>query len=152
VLFRSYGNNITYQNENVYYGSQPVDTTSAYYNEAQTLAQSVPVTEAEISDKDGWKPLGVFSMVQGEQTNTTEMFQLAVNKKGAIKGSYYNPLTNESKPIAGAVDKKNMRACWTVGKDKNVVFDTGLANLLQPQSQLLVHYGKIKRNNGLWCV
>ena len=139
-----YGNNITYQNENVYYGSQPVDTTAAYYNQAQTLAQSIPVTDTEASDKDGWKPLGVFSMVQGEQTNTTTMFQIAVNKKGALKGSYYNPLTGETQSLTGAVDKKSMRVSWIVGNDKNVVYDSGLANLLQPQSQLLVHYGKDK--------
>ena len=140
----AYGNNITYQNGNVYYGSQPLETTAAYYGQAQNLSQSIPVFSTEINNKNKWKPLGVFSMVQGEQTNTNTMFQLAVNKNGAIKGSYYNPLTGETKAVKGAVDKKNMRASWIVGDDKDVVYDTGLNNLLQAQSQMLVHYGKDK--------
>ena len=140
----AYGNNITYQNDNVYYGSQPEATTAAYYTQAQTLAQSVPITEEETKEESNWKPLGVFSMVQGQQQNTTTMFQLAVNKNGAIKGTYYNPLTSETKPVTGAVDKKKGRASWIIAGDKNVVYDTGLYNLLQKQSQMLVHYGKDK--------
>jgi hypothetical protein len=135
-----YGNNITYQNDNVYYGSAPAESAANYYSQAQTLAQSVPVSKEEESTKSDWKTLGVFSMVQGDQTNTTSMFQLAVDKKGAIKGSYYNPLTGESKAVKGAVDKKNMRASWIVGDNKAVVYDTGLNNLMQEQSQMLVHY------------
>jgi hypothetical protein len=72
------------------------------------------------------------------------MFQLAVNKKGAIKGTYYNALTNETKPVQGAVDKKTMRAAWIVGDNKDVVYDTGVSNLLKPQSPLLLHIGKDK--------
>jgi hypothetical protein len=141
-----YGNNITYQNDSVYYGSQPAASTDAYYSQAQTLSQSVPTSPAENSvaakQSSNWKPLGVFSLVQGEQSSTTMMFQLAVDKRGTIKGNYYNALTGDQKPLSGAVDKKTMRACWTVGGNKEVVYDTGLANLLQPQGSLLIHYGK----------
>lgn len=141
-----YGNNITYQGDSVYYGSQNAGSAESYYNEAQTLAASAPVTAVNPSNlqKRDWKPLGVFSLVQGGQKNTTTMFQLAVNKKGAIRGTYYNPLTQEVKPVTGAVDKKRGRAAWIVGGDKTVVYDTGLANLLKQQSPLLVHYGKDK--------
>ena len=141
-----YGNNITYQNDTVYYGTKPMESTTAYYQQAQNLAQSVPVAPAKLNRslaKD-WKPLGVYSLVQGGQSNTNMMFQIAVNKKGAIKGNYYNALTDETKPISGAIDKKNMRAAWTVGGNKNVVYDTGLANLLKKQSSVLVHLGKEK--------
>jgi hypothetical protein len=142
-----YGNSITYQNDNVYYGSQQIEPAATYYDQAQTLANSVPVpnsssnvlTKAQAKD---WKPLGVFSLTQGTETNTTTMFQLAINKKGAIRGNYYNTLTQEVKPVKGSVDKKIMRAAWTVGGNKNVVYDTGMANLLQPQSTVLVHMGK----------
>jgi hypothetical protein len=142
-----YGNSITYQNDNVYYGTQQIEPAATYYDQAQTLAQSVPVpnskttilTESQAKD---WKPLGVFSLTQGSETNTTTMFQLAVNKKGAIRGNYYNTLTQEVKPVKGSIDKKIMRAAWTVGGNKNVVYDTGVANLLQPQSTVLVHLAK----------
>jgi hypothetical protein len=141
-----YGNNITYQNDTVYYGSQPMESSVAYYQQAQTLAQSVPISaepKSKSSAKD-WKPLGVYSLVQGGQSNTNMMFQLAVNKKGAIKGNYYNTLTDETKPVSGAVDKKNMRAAWIVGNNKNVVYDSGLSNLLKEQSPVLVHLSKEK--------
>jgi hypothetical protein len=143
-----YGNNITYQNDTVYYGSQPVESSETYYNQAETIAQSVPTTSADNVHTEAlgknWKPLGVFSLVQGGQTSTTVMFQLAVNKAGAIKGNYYNALTGETKPVSGAVDKKGMRAAWFVGENKKVVYDTGVANLLQEQSTVLVHFGKDK--------
>lgn len=139
-----YGNNITYQNDEVYYGSQPTATASNYYAQAQSLAESYPATapaptKATASD---WKPLGVYSLTQGTQSNTTIMFQLAVNKAGTIRGNYYNALTQETKTVHGAVDKKDMRASWVVGNNNTVVYDTGLANLLKAQSTCLVHLSK----------
>ena len=80
-------------------------------------------------------------MTLGHQADSSIMFQLAVDKKGTIRGNYYNALTQETKPVSGAVDKKNMRAAWTVQGSKGVVYDSGLSNLLHAQSPLLVHYG-----------
>lgn len=144
--YYDYGDNISYANDDVYYGSQPVESAQAYYSQAQTLAQSLPASFPTTGQqqKKEWKPLGVYSLVQGQQTNSTTMFQLAVNKKGAIKGTYYNALTSETQPVQGAVDKKNMRAAWTVGTNKDVVYDTGVSNLLKAQSPLLLHLGKDK--------
>lgn len=158
-----YGNNITYQGDTVYYGNQPSDTAANYYTQAQTIAQSMPIpatvpskaaanskgtatpavlAAAESKDSKDWKSLGVFSLTQGDQTDSTMMFQLAVNKKGAVRGNYYNALTKECKTVSGAVDKKNMRLAFEVSGNKSVVYDTGLANLLQPQSPILVHFSK----------
>ena len=33
-------------------------------------------------------------------------------------------------------------AAWTVGDNKNTVFETGLVNLTKDQAPVLVHYGK----------
>ena len=154
-----YGDNITYQGDTVYYGTQPSDTAANYYTQAQTIAQSMPVpaapaavanktatpavlAAAESKDSKDWKSLGVFSLTQGDQTNSTMLFQLAVNKKGAVRGNYYNALTKECKTISGAVDKKNMRLAFEVDGNKTVVYDTGLANLMRPQSPILVHFSK----------
>lgn len=155
-----YGNNITYQGDTVYYGNQPSETAANYYTQAQIIAQSMPIapaqaaaangktavpaalTAAESKDAKDWKSLGVFSLTQGDQTNSTMMFQLAVNKKGAIRGNYYNALTKECKVVSGAVDKKNMRVAFEVEGNKTVIYDTGLANLMQPQSPILVHFSK----------
>jgi hypothetical protein len=139
-----YGNNITYQNNEVYYGNQPTMSAANYYSQAENLADTVPVTAPAPtkSTESDWKPLGVYSLTQGTETNTTVMFQLAVNKAGTIRGNYYNALTQETKPVHGAVDKKDMRASWKVGNNSSVVYDTGLANLLKPQSTCLVHLNK----------
>lgn len=159
-----YGNNITYQDDTVYYGSQPAASASDYYEQALQLAQSVPPTTVPSAAPSGgnskaaatlaakpvaaggsakdWKPLGVYSLTQGDQTDSAILFQLAVDKKGTIRGNYYNALTQETKPVSGAVDKKNMRAAWTVAGSKGVVYDSGISNLLHAQSPLLVHYGK----------
>ncbi len=139
-----YGNNITYQNNQVYYGSQPTASADTYYAQAQSLAETTSAaapTPTKATQGD-WKPLGVYSLTQGSQSNTTVMFQLAVNKAGTIRGNYYNALTQETKPVHGAVDKKDMRASWVVGSNNTVVYDTGLANLLKAQSTCLVHLSK----------
>lgn len=138
-----YGNTITYQNDNVYYGTQPIGSATAYYSQAQALAETKDTSSNKSKKSSGeWKPLGVFSLAQAGQTDTTSVFQLAVNKSGIIRGNYDNLLTNEVQPVHGAVDKKSMRAAWTVGNDKKVVYDTGLANLLEKQSSILVHFDK----------
>jgi len=154
-----YGNNITYEGDTVYYGSQPAASASDYYDQAVELAESAPaqavptsatqVAEQPAQQKKDWKPFGVFSLVQPGQTNSTTLFQIAVNKNGAIRGNYYNMLTDDVKPISGAVDKKTMRACWAVSGNKSVVYDTGVSNLLKPQSPILVHFAKEKTQEWL---
>ncbi len=88
------------------------------------------------------KSLGVYALVSGDQTNGSQLFQIAVDKKGIIRGTYFNEVTNETKPINGAVDMKNLRACFTIAGNKNVVYDTALGNLLKNSSPVLVHYSK----------
>lgn len=142
-----YGNNITYQNNNVYYGTQQTATAEQYYDQADQLAESappMPPPSDPSQQESNWKPLGVFSLVQSGQTDSTMLMQLAVDKSGTIRGNYYNTLTDAEKPISGAVDKKTMRAAWTVSGDKNVVYDTGVSNLLKPQSPILIHFDKNK--------
>jgi hypothetical protein len=142
-----YGNNITYQGDQVYYGSQPEASTVQYYQQAQQLADSAPTIPTTIVKgltqvTGDWKPLGVFSLTQAGESNTNTIFQLAVNKAGVVSGNYYNTLNDQSTPIKGKVDKKSMRVAFTVGKNKDVVYDTGLGNLLEAQSPILVHLNK----------
>jgi len=124
-------------------------STVQYYQQAQQLADSAPTIPTVVADgktkvTGDWKPLGVFALTQSSEGTPNTIFQLAVNKAGVISGNYYNTLNDESTPIKGKVDKKNMRAAWTVGKNKAVVYDTGLANLLEAQSTILVHLSKDK--------
>ncbi len=134
-----YGNNITYQGDEVYYGAQPAATADEYYQQASTLAESAPAADPKSAD---WMPLGVFSLVQGDQTDSASMFQLALNKSGAIAGNYYSPLTEMTLPVHGAVDKKSQRAAWTVGDNKTTVYDAGIGSLTKDEAPVLIHFGK----------
>ena len=60
--YYDYGNNVSYQGNQVYYGNQPVATADQYYQQAATLAQSQPLPDPKSGD---WMPLGVFGLVQG---------------------------------------------------------------------------------------
>ena len=113
--YSRYGENVTYQDNQVYYGNQPIATAEQYYQQASALAQSVPAADAAA---DAWMPLGVFALVRKEQTDPQFVMQLAVNKSGAIAGNYSDMIGGTNVAIQGAVDKKTQRAAWTVGKNK----------------------------------
>ena len=44
--------------------------------------------------------------------------------------------------MTGKVGRKSQRAVWTIGKRKDTVYETGIANLSGQQTTLLVHFGK----------
>jgi hypothetical protein len=48
-----YGNNITYQGDTVYYGSQPSETAADYYTQAQIIANSMPIAPAQAPAANG---------------------------------------------------------------------------------------------------
>ena len=53
-----YGDNITYDGDNVYYNSQPAGTAGQYYQEASNLAATTASPSSENSGD--WLPLGIF--------------------------------------------------------------------------------------------
>lgn len=137
-----YGSTIVYEGDQVYDQGQPVATAQEYAQQAADLAtQGRQVRTAEA---DNWIPLGVFGLVQGQETNANTVFQLAVNKDGVLRGNYYDALTEITLPVTGSVDKKTQRAAWTVGDRNDTVYETGVANLTRPETQVLIHFGKDK--------
>src|SRR3984885_15279000 len=81
----NYGEYITYNNNEVYYGSQPAGTAEQYYQEASTLADTAapaPAAAAPAGGNPQWLPLGIFGLVQGAGDTPTLTFQLAVDKQG----------------------------------------------------------------------
>ena len=137
----NYGTDITYQGDQVCYGGQPVATADQYYQQASTLAQTAPTPDPNSGE---WLPLGVFALVQGDQTDPHYVMQLAVNKSGALAGNYSDLMSGTNVPIHGAVDKKTQRVAWTVGANVQTVGETGLHNLTQDESPALIHIGKDK--------
>jgi len=87
-------------------------------------------------------PLGVFAVTTKEEETEPSMYmQLAVSKDGIISGTYYNSATDSGQPIQGAVDPETQRAAWTIGDNKTTVVETGVYNLTQDETPILVHFG-----------
>ncbi len=141
----NYGSNITYQDNQVYCGDQAVATAGEYYQQAAALAQSAPATDPNAD----WIPLGVFALVQKEQSDPHYVMQLAVNKSGALAGNYSDLLSGTNLPIQGSVDKKTQRVAWTIGNNKTTVGEAGLYNLTQDEAPVLIHIGKDKTQQWL---
>lgn len=134
-----FGNTIVYQDNNVYVGGVDAGTPEQYAQQATNIAAQGQTAQAPASDD--WKPLGVFALVQGSEKTSNNIFQLAVNKAGVIRGNYYDGLTDTTTEVYGSVDKTTQRAAWTIGKKQDRVFDAGIYNLTQPECPCLLHIG-----------
>jgi hypothetical protein len=137
-VYYDYGNTIVYEGDTVYNGTEVVGSAEEYYTEASTIASA---GEMKVAEDEQWTSLGVWAMVKGDQTESTNIIQLAVNKKGVIRGNHYNATTEATQPLQGSVDQKTQRAAWTIGDNSNVVSETGIANLTQEETEMLIHYG-----------
>jgi hypothetical protein len=134
-----YGTNVTYDDNQVYYGDQPVATADQFYQQASDIASGAPNASP---DEGEWKPLGVFGLVQGEQASASAVYQLATNKQGAIGGNFSDMLTGSTLVVHGSVDKQTQRAAWTAGDNKTTVYEAGISNLTKDELPVLVHFGK----------
>ena len=81
-------------------------------------------------------------MVKGDETTSNDIFQLAINKDGVIRGNYYNAVSDSVTPVFGSLDKKSQRIAWTIGDKKEPVYETGLYNLTEQETAMLVHFSK----------
>ena len=139
-MYYDYGNDIPYQNNNVYVGGQDVGTSEQYYDQAANLASTGTAADAP-ADGD-WLPLGVFALTKQGETKSDVSIQLAVNKQGIIRGNYTDTATNQTQPVHGSVDKSTQRVAFTVGDNKTTVIETGIYNLTKDESPALLHFGK----------
>jgi hypothetical protein len=139
-VYYDYGSNVVYEGDNVYVNGDPVATVEQYAQQAVAIADTG--RQAPATKEEEWMSLGVFAMVQGEQTTSNDLFQLAVNKAGTIRGNYYNALSDTTLPVYGKVDKKTQRAAWTIGDRTDTTYEVGVANLTKAETTMLVHFGK----------
>ena len=101
------------------------------------------------SQAGDWMPLGVFALVQKDESDPHYVVQMAVNKSGVVGGNYTDRVSETTVPIQGAVDMKNQRVAWTVGNNKRTVAETGLYNLTQDEAPVLIHMGNDKTQQWL---
>lgn len=139
-IYYNYGDNVTYQDGYVYYGDQMTATEEDYAQQAEDIADKG--SEAQTDENEKWMALGVFAMVQGDETTSNDIFQIAINKEGILRGNYYNAISDSATPVSGSLDRKSQRVAWTIGDAKEVTYETGLYNLTQDETTLLVHYDK----------
>lgn len=170
-MYYNYGSNVAYTDGTVYVDQQPVANADSYIAQAMSLAQagidalntvaqtnaaaaaavtSQPSAAPPAYTGPEWMPLGVFALSPDEKTEPTMFLQLAVSKDGVIGGTYENTATNQSKNVAGKVDKASQRAAWGVTDgNQEMVMEAGIFNLTQPQTPVLVHWGKDKTQTWL---
>lgn len=139
-VYYEYGDTVVIQGDTVYMDGNPVESAASYVQQATDFAAAGAA--AKVESKDDFEPLGVFAMVQEGEEKSTNIFQLAVNKDGVIRGNYYNALTDTTEPVVGSAHKQTRRAAWTVGDRKSPVYEAGIANLTKDETTAVVHYAK----------
>ncbi len=141
-VYYDYGNTIVYQDNNVYVNGENQATAEQYTLQATAIADSGRDVQPPASAQ--WQALGVFALVQGDEKTSNNIFQLAVDESGTIRGNYCDAIMDTTTPVYGSVDKKTQRAAWTAGDNKQTVFETGVYNLTKDETPILVHMGKKK--------
>lgn len=122
-----------YNESVVYVDGEPAPTSS---EEADQLSQ--PNTKPQ--SNEAWMPLGVYALVQGNNTQPQMLMQLSVSKSGNIAGSYYNIISDNSQAISGSIDKQTQQVAWSVGDSQKVIFETDLNSLTQPETPVVLRY------------
>ncbi len=139
-ILYDYGSTVVIENNYVYSNGAPVASAEQYASQAEQFVDRG--RQAKPADDEEWQPLGVFGMIQGEEKTAQQIFQLATNKAGIVRGNYYDAIADNTLPVYGSVDAKTQRVAWSIGEKKSIVFEAGLQNLTQEQTTVLVHYGK----------
>ena len=76
-----------------------------------------------------------------DETEPATVIQLAVSKEGIVSGTLYNRESDTARSIQGQVDKETQRVAFRIADSDNIVMETGLYNLTQEESPVMVHYG-----------
>jgi hypothetical protein len=134
-----YGGNVVVQPTAVYVNGDAAGAPQQYADQASQLAASGSSAQPAADSK--WLPLGVFAIVEGDATTSDDIFQIAVNPQGILRGNYHNVRNDQIEKLSGSVDKATQRAAWTIGGDQLPVYEAGVANLTKDATPILVHTG-----------
>ena len=138
------GGNVYYDNDTVYVNNEATCSSEEYYDQAATIASSVPEISDAQAEQVEWMSLGVFALTQEGVDTTNQLLQLAVSKEGIIAGTLFNETTGSERPVEGMVDQASQRAAWSFadGKNTDVVMETSIYSLTENEATALVHFGK----------
>jgi hypothetical protein len=140
-IYYDYGNSVVYQDDGVYVDGVDQGTPAEYYNQAQTLATDGAQANVTTDNGDNWMPLGVFLLTKSGQKDSHDVFQLAINKQGIIRGNFQDSANGKTEAVQGSADLKTQRVAFTVADKPNTVIETGLYNLTKDEAPALVHLG-----------
>ena len=76
-----------------------------------------------------WMPLGVFSLMVGPGDANTRMLDLAVDRFGHIRGSYYDMISGASYNVAGITDQRTQYAQWSLESNRQLTFFTPIGEI-----------------------
>lgn len=134
-----YGSTVVINDNSVYVNGQVDTTATEYATQAAAIANAGRAVQPPQTDE--WQPLGVFGLIQPEDTVAQRIFQLAVNAQGVLRGNYYDAVADSTTPVYGSIDQQSQRVAWSIGDKKDIVFESGLNNLTKDESTVLIHYG-----------
>ena len=140
-----YGVNVFYEGDTVYVDDQPL--AAEQYDKpireaaANTKQPPPPLPPLDPNQPSEWMPLGVFALAQEERGDPVMFFQLSINQQGSISGAFQSTITNDTRPVAGQLDKASQLAAWRIGDNTDTIFETTLGNLTQDVSPIAVHFG-----------
>jgi len=127
-------------------GEETVQTAAAEAGVGADGLQSVLVLPAghanqtaKQADSD-WLSLGAFAILAPGSDQPHDYQQLAVDRSGAIKGTFYDPVSDTTQPIAGTVDRSTLVASWTVGAGGSR-FSAAVRDLTTPPRTVAVSAG-----------
>jgi hypothetical protein len=148
-----YGVNVVYEGDTVYVDNQPFPAEQ-YDKPILEAAANVkqpppPLPPSDPNQSTEWMPLGVFALAQEDRGDPVMFFQLSINKQGIISGAFQSTITNETRPVAGQVEKTSQRAAWRIGDNTETIFETTLGNLTQDVSPIAVHFGNSRTQTWL---
>lgn len=111
--------------------------TTASASASATAAASAPPADLE------WLPLGVFAVAPRGIEQAHIYQQLAVSRKGELKGNSYDAVSDAVQPLTGTIDRETRKASWKVGT--GATFETTLDALLEPPSTVAMKTGTISQ-------
>jgi hypothetical protein len=148
-----YGANVVYEGDTVYVDNQalPAEQYDKPIVEAATNVKQPPppLPPSDPNQPTEWMPLGVFALAPEETGDPIMFFQISINREGTISGAFQSTITNDTRPIAGKVEKNSQRAAWRIGDNTETIFETTLGNLTQDVSPIAVHFGNSRTQTWL---
>jgi hypothetical protein len=145
------GGNVYYEDNSVYIGGQAIGTREDFAASAAVLATVEPPADETAAENAEWMPLGTFAVTSDRrETKPTRSIQLAVNRDGVVSGTFYNESTDQAQTVLGQVDRDTQRVALRIGENEDVIVETGLYNLTQDETPVLVHFGAEKNETWLF--